>query len=121
MMEKFIDIPGFEGRYKASSNGQILSCPKTNIDKILKQRIEDGYLVITSGKRPHRKKLRVHRLIALTFIPNPQNKPEVNHIDGNKQNNHYANLEWCTRKENAEHASLNRLVSHGEDHKCQSN
>jgi hypothetical protein len=61
----------------------------------------------------------IHRLVALAFVPNPDSKPEVNHKDGNKLNNHYTNLEWVTRKENAEHASLNGFYQMGED-KCDS-
>lgn len=61
---------------------------------------ECGYLVV--GLRG--KSYRVHRLVATAFIPNPENKPEVNHIDGDKKNNHISNLEWVTSKENKAHA-----------------
>lgn len=60
----------------------------------------DGYNLVKIGNKLH----RIHRLVAQTYIPNPENKPEVNHMDGNKQNNMLCNLEWMTRSENMQHA-----------------
>lgn len=66
-----------------------------------------GYLQVKLGK--YSKTHPVHRLVAECYIPNPENKPQVNHKDGNKQNNHYSNLEWVTIKENINHSWLNGL------------
>lgn len=63
-----------------------------------------GYYHISFCKNNKCKTFNIYRLIAINFIPNPENKPQVNHIDGNKLNNHVNNLEWCTRSENMQHA-----------------
>ena len=64
---------------------------------------KDGYRQVILSYKGKRKGIKVHRLIALTFIPNPDNKPMVNHIDGNKTNNCVSNLEWVTNQENQAH------------------
>jgi len=63
-----------------------------------------GYPIVYLRKNGKSHVLTVHRLVATAFIPNPDNKPQVNHIDGNKTNNYVDNLEWCTNSENMDHA-----------------
>ncbi|HBU8587317.1 TPA: HNH endonuclease, partial [Escherichia coli] len=97
------DIPGFEGIYKVTENGDIISCRKS---KKLSHGIKPGGYAFVGlypggGKRPSYK--MVHRIVAEVFIDNPDGKPEVNHKDGNKLNNKVENLEWVTRTENAKH------------------
>jgi len=72
-----------------------------------------GYLRNTLTHKGKKFTVTVHRLVADEYISNPQNKPEINHIDGNKLNNDTSNLEWCTHKENKQHASANDLVCRG--------
>lgn len=79
-------------------------------DNLLKHDItHDGYHRVTLYKDNKPKHCPVHRLVAETFIPNPENKPTVNHIDGNKANNSISNLEWSTHSENSQHAYDNGL------------
>ena len=100
------DILGYEGKYRVSTSGEIYS---EISGKILKQFYRGSspnnkYLVINLCKNNKQKTASVHRLVAQAFIPNPNNLPCVNHIDGNKDNNCVENLEWCTYSENNYHA-----------------
>jgi hypothetical protein len=71
---------------------------------------EHGYSYVTISKNNVSKSHLLHRMVAETFIPNPNNKPFVNHIDGNKQNNSVENLEWVTKKENQQHSEKNNMI-----------
>lgn len=94
-------IDGFSN-YIVTSEGHVVN---ENTGKCLKPRIvTGGYLGVTLSKGGKSYHKRLHRLIAEAFVPNPDGKPEVNHIDGDKQNNRADNLEWCTKSENMNHA-----------------
>ena len=98
MEELFRDVAGYEGLYQVSNLGNVKSLNYLNTGqvRILKQRKHtDGYLQINLWKEGKMKTHYVHRLVAQAFIENPDNLPEVNHIDENKQNNRVDNLEWC--------------------------
>lgn len=98
------DIPHYEGRYLISNYGRVFSLLS---NKILSMRQnDDGYIVISlQGKDHKRKTEKVHRLVALAFIPNPDNKPEVNHLNCIRNDNRIENLEWVTRAENCAYTS----------------
>lgn len=110
----FYEIPGYEGLYEINEFGDVLSLPKKlsrgsgSEDRgllLLKQSVNSfGYkyvVLVKNGKKSHS---TIHRLLSITFKPNPENLPCVNHIDGVKANNNLSNLEWCTHKENNDHA-----------------
>lgn len=98
-------IPSLEGRYEASENGDIRHI--ANHKPRRARRNKNGYMQMNfslndgTGKT---KTILVHKLIAETFIENPDKLPYINHIDGDKTNNHVSNLEWCTASENISHA-----------------
>ena len=100
---KKTNINNFENRYIAYSDGRIFSLIKNRFLKFSYSNTTEYLTVLLSNKKIKKQKL-VHRVIAETFIPNPKNKPCVNHIDGNKLNNNIKNLEWVTYSENMQHA-----------------
>lgn len=137
IQEIWKDIPGYEGIYQASNFGKIKRLSNNNIniyiyknrkekfkrtmqEKILKPVIKkDGYSLITLSKNNIKERFYLHRLIAICYIPNIKNKSQINHKDGNKMNNSVHNLEWCTAKENMNHAfriGLNQRITKKEVH-----
>lgn len=124
-MELWKDIEGFEGYYQISNKGNVRSVNRfdgvhdrqgSQIRQNLKH---NGYLQVGLRKHGKRKWFGVHRLVAIHFIENPDNKPQVNHIDGNKLNNTVENLEWVTGRENQRHAikmGLRDNMPKGENH-----
>lgn len=109
MEEIWKDVPGYEGIYSVSTTGLVTNYGRVvaggrgrEKPKLLKPRIDKkGYLRLDFvNKDGKRSMVGVHRVVALTFIPNPYNKPFVDHIDGDKQNNSIDNLRWCTMMEN---------------------
>lgn len=105
--EEWRSIEGFS-RYQISTLGRI-----RNVNfHIMKDSVRgDGYnWILLVGDDGKQKNFSTHRLVATAFIPNPENKPQVNHIDGNKQNNRVDNLEWVTGSENVRHAYANNLI-----------
>ena len=118
MNEIWKDIPNYEGLYQVSNFGRIKKLNKKMIvkqenrtfiyhskERMLKpQKEKTGYFNVVLYNATNKKHFKVHRLVAEAFIPNPENKPQVNHIDGNKQNNCVSNLEFCTNGENQIHA-----------------
>lgn len=108
-IEVWRDIPGYEGLYKISNYGRVMSLPKLRGrafvgETMLKPHLMQGYLYVTMQKNNKPKAIAIHRLIATAFIENAHNKPIVNHVDGNKLNNDISNLEWVTYSENTLHA-----------------
>lgn len=116
------DIKEYEGLYQGSNLGRARSLDrwvnskngsmqfiKGRILKLIKNRY--GYLYVNLYKNNIKKTYQVHRLVAEAFLPNPDNLPEVNHKDENKQNNSVHNLEWCDRSYNVNYGTRNKRIS----------
>lgn len=118
-VEVFRDIPGYEGLYQVSNIGRVKSLPRSGDnnpsgrrlhERILKpdvnQHSHTQYHRVTLCKNGKTRRFLVHRLVASIFIPNPDNKPDINHIDFNGGNNNVDNLEWVTKAENMQHSDI---------------
>lgn len=114
MKEIWKDIKGYEGKYMVSNQGRVMSLGRDVMfgghlrhiePKILKpNKYPIGYLYVIFFPNNKAKIKKIHRLVAEAFIPNPENKPCVNHINGRKDDNRVENLEWCSYSENTQHS-----------------
>lgn len=113
--KKWKEIKGHEGKYIISNYGEVISLPryKQNNSKLqyvdpkeIKRYVnpKNGYVYVQLWNNSKYKNIRLHKLVAETFIPNPNNLPQINHKDGNKENNRIDNLEWCTASYNILHS-----------------
>lgn len=118
--EHWVPIDGYEGWYEVSDKGRVRSVdrwitsknedkPRFYKGKILKFRYHNGYAMVNLNKNKKMKEFYVHRLVIENFTLHPKHKKWVNHKDGRKWNNELSNLEWCTPKENSDHAIAHNL------------
>lgn len=117
MKEIFLSIKGYEGLYEISNFGRVRTIGRTYQNRIsyftnpriLRFRTNGRYKTVSLCKNGVGKDAFIHRLVAIHFIPNPHNYPQVNHKDGNKDNNRVDNLKWVTQSLNMQHAFKNKL------------
>lgn len=115
-MEEWKNVIGYEGLYEVSNKGNVRNVRRNTLLKLSKTNY--GYIQVHLYKNGIRTGLRVHRLVAEAFIPNPDNLPQVNHKDEDKTNNNVTNLEWCTVKYNTNYGhrtenAINTRVKNG--------
>lgn len=103
MIEEWRDIKGYEGLYQVSNLGRVYGIKRQRFLNTVYDR--NGYSSVKLTKNGIGKLLSLHRIVAINFIPNQENKPQVNHIDEDKTNNMVSNLEWTTAKENVNHGT----------------
>lgn len=123
LKEEWKNILGYEGLYLISNLGEVKSLPRKGAYKnpyILKQaKSTAGYFQVCLSKNSKMRTKQIHRLVAEHFVINNDKSLEVNHIDGNKENNHSSNLEWITKVENQKHAARLGLKARGKrQHSC---
>lgn len=111
-VEIWKEIPGYEGLYEVSNKGRVRSLYRYK--KLLKPSpITSGYLTVELWKDKRRKRIGIHRLVAMCFCPNPDCKPFVNHLDETRDNNNADNLEWVTHVENCNYGTaIQRRLAH---------
>lgn len=102
------DIPGYEGLYAVTSCGKVWSYRS---NKFLKPGSSRRYPTVVLSVAGQKKTITIHRLVALAYIPNPNNLPEVNHKDENKEHNYVNNLEWCDKQYNNSYGTRNKRIS----------
>ena len=115
MEEIWVDIKGYEGLYQVSNQGRVKRLYKNGKIRILKPSLDNnGYLYVTLSKNNKPKIFKLHRLIAINFIPNPENKPCIDHINTIRTDNRVENLRWVTKKENSNNplSKINISKSH---------
>ena len=116
MMEEWRAVPGYEGLYEVSNIGNVRNVRRNTLLRLTKT--NNGYIRVGLCKNGIKTGFQVHRLVAQAFIPNPNNLPQVNHLDENKTNNNVDNLEWCTAKYNLSYGtartrSINTKIKNG--------